>query len=94
MLRKGELTKEHRKPLKEWASLYGIRLLESAGLEVVYDGEQQRSEMYAAAVALADGFEFLGTVRSFDNKYYNKARLDEGTFPRRRVRVSSRPGVV
>ena len=75
LLEKGTLTKEDRQPLKEWASLYGMRLLESAGLELVYDGEQQRSEMYAAAVALAKGFEFLGTVRSFDNKYYNKAAV-------------------
>jgi 5-methyltetrahydropteroyltriglutamate--homocysteine methyltransferase len=61
--------------LGRWASRYALRLLESAGLEVVYDGEQQRTEMYAWAVAHADGFESRGTVRSFDNKYYSKSAV-------------------
>ena len=47
--------------LGRWASRYALRLLESAGLEVVYDGEQQRTEMYAWAVAHSDGFEPRGT---------------------------------
>lgn len=75
LLEKKTLSKEDREPLMQWSSLYGMRLLESAGLDVVYDGEQRRSEMYAAAVAKAEGFEFLGTVRSFDNKYYSKAAV-------------------
>ena len=58
-----------------WSSRYAVRLLESAGLDVVYDGEQQRSEMYAWAVAHANGFEPRGTVRSFDNKYYTKSAV-------------------
>jgi 5-methyltetrahydropteroyltriglutamate--homocysteine methyltransferase len=61
--------------LGHWASRYALRLLESAGLEVVYDGEQQRTEMYAWAVAHADGFDPRGTVRSFDNKYYSKSAV-------------------
>jgi 5-methyltetrahydropteroyltriglutamate--homocysteine methyltransferase len=56
-----------------WSSRYALKLLESAGLDVVYDGEQQRTEMYAWAVAHANGFEERGTVRSFDNKYYTKS---------------------
>jgi 5-methyltetrahydropteroyltriglutamate--homocysteine methyltransferase len=60
-----------------WSSRYALRLLESAGVDVVYDGEQQRSEMYAWAVAHADGFEERGTVRSFDNKYYTKSAVVE-----------------
>jgi 5-methyltetrahydropteroyltriglutamate--homocysteine methyltransferase len=58
-----------------WSSRYALRLLESAGVDVVYDGEQQRSEMYAWAVAHANGFEERGTVRSFDNKYYTKSAV-------------------
>jgi 5-methyltetrahydropteroyltriglutamate--homocysteine methyltransferase len=58
-----------------WSSRYAVRLLEHAGLDVVYDGEQQRSEMYAWAVAHAHGFERRGTVRSFDNKYYSKSAV-------------------
>jgi 5-methyltetrahydropteroyltriglutamate--homocysteine methyltransferase len=56
-----------------WSSRYCIRLQEAAGVDVVWDGEQQRSEMYAWAVAHSNGFEPRGTVRSFDNKYYSKS---------------------
>jgi 5-methyltetrahydropteroyltriglutamate--homocysteine methyltransferase len=58
-----------------WSSRYALRLLESAGLDVVYDGEQQRSEMYAWSIAHSNGFEPRGTVRSFDNKYYSKSAV-------------------
>ena len=58
-----------------WSSKYALRLLEHAGVDLVYDGEQQRSEMYAWAVAHANGFEERGTVRSFDNKYYTKSAV-------------------
>jgi 5-methyltetrahydropteroyltriglutamate--homocysteine methyltransferase len=68
-------SKEDRHQVAEWSSRYGVRFLESAGLDVVYDGEQQRSEMYQWAVAHANGFEFKGTVRSWDNKYYSKAAV-------------------
>ena len=46
---------------------------ESAGVDVIWDGEQMRSEMYAWAIAHANGFEPRGIVRSFDNKYYSKS---------------------
>ena len=48
--------------MERWASRYCVRLQESAGLEVIWDGEQQRSEMYAWAIAHANGFEPRGTV--------------------------------
>jgi 5-methyltetrahydropteroyltriglutamate--homocysteine methyltransferase len=76
LLRRAPLqSKEDREEVAGWSSRYGVRLLESAGLDVVYDGEQRRSEMYAWAVAHANGFEFKGTVRSWDNKYYSKAAV-------------------
>ncbi len=59
--------------LRDWASLYGLRFFETPGLDIVYDGEQRRIEMYEYAIRRMEGFEFLGTVRSFDNKYYRKA---------------------
>ena len=59
--------------IARWASRYCVRLQESAGVDVIWDGEQQRSEMYGWAVAHANGFEPRGTVRSFDNKYYLKS---------------------
>jgi 5-methyltetrahydropteroyltriglutamate--homocysteine methyltransferase len=78
ILRKSEgFTGEEQQKIQDFASLYGIRLLEHAGLDVVYDGEQRRSEMYDHAVRHAKGFETRGTVRSFDNKYYTKAAVVE-----------------
>ncbi|HEX8100642.1 MAG TPA: hypothetical protein VF660_10645 [Actinomycetota bacterium] len=68
-------TKEQKDEVRKWSSRYGLRLEESAGLDVVYDGEQQRSEMYAWAIAHANGFEWRGSVRAFDNKYYSKAAV-------------------
>jgi 5-methyltetrahydropteroyltriglutamate--homocysteine methyltransferase len=75
LLRRAPLGKEERAEVARWSSRYGIRFFESAGLDYVYDGEQQRSEMYQWAIAHASGFEFRGTVRSFDNKYYSKAAV-------------------
>ena len=77
--------------IQDFAALYGIRILEHAGLDVVYDGEQRRSEMYDHAVRHTKGFETRGTVRSFDNKYYTKAAVVEKPLVEglrsRRVRV-------
>lgn len=61
--------------IDDWAARYALRLLERAGLDVVYDGEQRRTEMYDHVAAHANGFEERGTVRSFDNKYYTKAAV-------------------
>jgi 5-methyltetrahydropteroyltriglutamate--homocysteine methyltransferase len=63
--------------IDDWAARYAIRLLEKTGLDVVYDGEQRRTEMYDHVAAFARGFEPRGTVRSFDNKYYSKAAVVE-----------------
>ena len=73
-LRAGSLTLSQ---IDDWAATYAIRLLERAGLDVVYDGEQRRTEMYDHVAAHARGFEPRGTVRSFDNKYYAKAAVVE-----------------
>ncbi len=76
LLRQAPLTtREQKDEVKRWASRYALRMEESAGLDVVYDGEQQRSEMYAWAIAHANGFEWRGSVRAFDNKYYSKAAV-------------------
>jgi 5-methyltetrahydropteroyltriglutamate--homocysteine methyltransferase len=75
LLREAPLPRERRAEVGRWSSLYGLRFLEAAGLDVVYDGEQQRSEMYNWAVTHAQGFEARGSVRSFDNKYYTKAAV-------------------
>jgi 5-methyltetrahydropteroyltriglutamate--homocysteine methyltransferase len=75
LLGRGPLDADGKAEVKRWSSRYGVRLLESVGLDVVYDGEQQRSEMYQWAVAHAEGFDWRGSVRAFDNKYYSKAAV-------------------
>jgi 5-methyltetrahydropteroyltriglutamate--homocysteine methyltransferase len=76
LLRQSPLTTpEQKDQVKKWSSRYGLRMQESAGLDAVYDGEQQRTEMYAWAVAHTNGFEWRGSVRAFDNKYYSKAAV-------------------
>jgi len=66
-------TPETQHRLRELASIFAIRYIESAGLDFVYDGEQNRIEMYEHPVRNSYGFEFYGHVRSFDNRYYRKA---------------------
>jgi 5-methyltetrahydropteroyltriglutamate--homocysteine methyltransferase len=75
LLRRSPLDREGQDSVRRWSSLYAVRMLESAGLEVVYDGEQQRSEMYDWTVKHSNGFEKRGSVRAFDNKYYTKAAV-------------------
>jgi 5-methyltetrahydropteroyltriglutamate--homocysteine methyltransferase len=75
LLKQAPLERTGKDEVKRWSSRYGVRFLETVGLDVVYDGEQQRSEMYQWAVAHAEGFEARGSVRAFDNKYYSKAAV-------------------
>jgi len=74
-LLKSEDSPEVRREIREWSAIYAIRFLESAGLDIVYDGEQWRTEMYEALVKEVKGFQFVGHVRSWDNKYYRKASV-------------------
>ncbi len=67
------ITGETQDRIRNLASLFGLRFLESAGLDYVYDGEANRIEMYEHPVRNSDGFEFYGHVRSFDSRYYRKA---------------------
>src|SRR5438105_3664474 len=75
LLRHTPFGKEQKADLQRWSSLYALKLEEGAGLDVVYDGEQQRTEMYDWTVAHSNGFERRGSVRAFDNKYYSKAAV-------------------
>jgi 5-methyltetrahydropteroyltriglutamate--homocysteine methyltransferase len=73
LLRKKTISQKDERLIRSFASVYAVGMLEKAGLDIVYDGEQQRSEMYHYAVNRSKGFVFRGLVRSFDNKYYQKA---------------------
>jgi 5-methyltetrahydropteroyltriglutamate--homocysteine methyltransferase len=77
LLRSAQFGEAELSEIDDWAARYALRLLEQAGLDVVYDGEQRRTEMYDHVAAFAQGFEPRGTVRSFDNKYYAKAAVVE-----------------
>ncbi|MFA6496285.1 MAG: hypothetical protein WCV50_04140 [Patescibacteria group bacterium] len=72
LLKKDKKSSEDLKEIRCISSLYGLRLIEKAGIDIVYDGEQQRSEMYHEAASHTGGIKFYGSVRSFDNKYYKK----------------------
>jgi len=56
-----------------FSSLFATRMLEKTGIDLVYDGEQHRVEMYEYPIKNIEGFEFKGYIRSFDNKYFKKA---------------------
>jgi 5-methyltetrahydropteroyltriglutamate--homocysteine methyltransferase len=71
----GQIGESELAQIAEWSALYALKLLEDAGLDVVYDGEQRRTEMYDHVITNAHGFAPRGTVRSFDNKYYAKAAV-------------------
>jgi len=72
LLSEGDSTSRKR-ALLEWSSKYAIRFFETAGLDIVFDGEQWRSEMYEHVIRKTAGFKFLGYVKSFDYRYFNKA---------------------
>ncbi len=77
-LKKGSAAGIPTDTVREVGSLFGLRFLEKAGLDLVYDGEMRRVEMYEYPVQHSTGFRFLGHVRSFDNKYYRKAACVDG----------------
>lgn len=64
-----------KKKIVEFSLLYAIRMEEKAGLDLVWSGEQARTEMYETPVSNIRGFEFIGKVRSFDNKYWRMASI-------------------
>ncbi len=69
----GELDPDYKSSIKLLAARFAVRLQEKAGLDILYDGEQDRSEMYQHAIERTNGFEWRGRVRAFDNKSYKKA---------------------
>ncbi|MEM1589168.1 MAG: hypothetical protein QW175_01955 [Candidatus Bathyarchaeia archaeon] len=73
ILKSREKTAENRRAILQWSALYAIRFFEKAGLDIIFDGEQWRSEMYEHVIRRVEGFKFLGYVKSFDYRYFNKA---------------------
>lgn len=73
LIGKERIEEEDREKLKDLSSLLIIRCFEKIGLDIIYDGEQHRTEMYQEPISYIEGFKFYGEVRSFDDKYYKKA---------------------
>ncbi len=73
--KKEGFSEAEKKKIVEYSLLYAIRMEESAGLDLVWSGEQARTEMYETPVSNIQGFEFIGKVRSFDNKYWRMASV-------------------
>ncbi len=71
----GQVDYEFLRPYIEAASLDTIRMLEGAGLDIVYDGEMHRWEMYYHPITFIDGIEVAGYVRVWDNFYFLKGRV-------------------
>lgn len=65
-------TAHEKDTIKQFTSRLAVKMQEAAGLDLVYDGEQFRTEMYDYAVKRIRNFEPRGFVRSFDNRYYLK----------------------
>ena len=69
----GKDSSSRRKAILKWSAKYAIQFFEATGLDIVFDGEQWRSEMYEHVIRKTAGFKFLGYVKSFDYRYFNKA---------------------
>lgn len=73
LAKRHDFSQKDKEIISRWATIYALLLLEKAGLDLVWDGEQQRVEMYEYPIQHLSGFVFKGHVRSFDNKYYRRA---------------------
>ncbi|MGH9910614.1 MAG: hypothetical protein ACRD32_08235, partial [Nitrososphaerales archaeon] len=74
LVRNNQISDEDKAKARNDAAYLNIKTLEDIGLDIIYDGEVRRVEMYEYPVRYINGFEFAGLVRSWDNKYYKKAR--------------------
>ncbi|MDA4131386.1 MAG: hypothetical protein OK457_11500 [Thaumarchaeota archaeon] len=61
--------------IRDFSVLYVLSLFEKVGLDRVYSGEQWRVEMYEHLVRNIQGFKLLGSVHSFDFKYFTKGSI-------------------
>lgn len=71
-----ERTEEEKKRIIDISSIYVIRMLEKAGLDRVFNGEQPRTEMYDMLAKKSNGMKTAGFVNSFDANYFRKGILE------------------
>lgn len=70
-------TDEEKELIRDYSVEYVLSLFENVGLDRVYSGEQWRVEMYEHLVRNIKGFKLLGSVHSFDYKYFTKGAIVE-----------------
>jgi len=72
---KSPASEEVRDKIRSFSVKYVLALFEKVGLNRVYSGEQWRVEMYEYLVRNIEGFKLLGSVHSFDYKYFTKGAI-------------------
>ncbi|MBS3067843.1 hypothetical protein J4450_04015 [Candidatus Micrarchaeota archaeon] len=77
ILRKKERTSEEKERIIEISSLYVIKMLEHAGLDRIYNGEQTRTEMYDFLAKHTNGISTAGVLNSFDANYFRKGIITD-----------------
>ncbi|MHB8566670.1 MAG: uroporphyrinogen decarboxylase/cobalamine-independent methonine synthase family protein [Nitrososphaerales archaeon] len=70
-------TEEERNAIRDYSVKYVLALFRKVNLDRVYSGEQWRVEMYEHLVKNIEGFKLLGSVHSFDYKYFTKGAIVE-----------------
>jgi 5-methyltetrahydropteroyltriglutamate--homocysteine methyltransferase len=68
-------TKNEKEEIRDFSVEYVLALFDNVGLDRVYSGEQWRVEMYEHLVRNIHGFKLLGSVHSFDYKYFTKGAV-------------------
>ncbi len=68
-------SEQEKERIRDWSVRYVLSLFEKVDLDRVYSGEQWRVEMYEHLVRNIEGFRMLGSVHSFDYKYFTKGAV-------------------
>lgn len=71
------ISDESKIAIRNFSVKYVLALFNKIGLDRVYSGEQWRVEMYEHLVRNIAGFNLLGSVHSFDYKYFTKGAVVE-----------------
>ncbi|MFH1663907.1 MAG: hypothetical protein ABH986_03815 [archaeon] len=71
-----ERTEEEKQRIIDISTIFVVKMLEKAGLDRVFNGEQPRTEMYDALAKKVNGIKTAGFVNSFDANYFRKGILE------------------
>ncbi|MFH1258001.1 MAG: hypothetical protein V1658_03620, partial [Candidatus Micrarchaeota archaeon] len=69
-------TPEEKNRIIDIATIYVIRMLETAGLDRIFNGENPGTEMYDTVARRTNGIRTAGTLNSFDANYFKKGIID------------------